>query len=99
MEAQNWTRDRFQKVHFVSDAQGNSRLWKPIAVFFLGFFLLSPAAFAGPNTNVTVESGTFEERVLGYEIEPEDEPITFYREGDHSLILNDDVQPQMNVGF
>jgi hypothetical protein len=99
LEAQNWTRDRFGKSHFVSDAQGNSRLWRPAAsALALGLFLFT-SAYAGPNTDVSVESESFEKRVLGYELEPEDEPITFYRDGDTSLILNDDVQPQMNVEF
>jgi hypothetical protein len=100
LEAQNWTRDRFQKVHFVSDELGNSRLWRPKATALaLLLMLMASSAFATPNTDVTVESETFEKRVLGYELEPEDEPITFYRDGDTSLILNDDVQPQMNMEF
>ena len=101
----HYTRDRFGKNHRI----GNSRIRRikknllMLAFLSAAHLLLDHAlamAQAGRNTNVRVESSSLDKSALDAKLNaPQDEKLTFYKEGSTSIGFNEDGDPNMSLRF
>ena len=100
----NYTRDRFGKNHDVTGADGIPRLRRKKILMALALVPLSfvplPALHAGAhNTDVQLESSDMNEALLNKKLNPPEEEFSFYKEGETSLGINEDGDPNMKVRF
>ena len=105
MQGSHWTRDRFGKNHGILEEDGRSRLWNSkstaVTTMIAGLMLfVASSAWAGhSSTDIKVESEGFDEHVLDEKLNPPEGHLTFLRDGDMSVELDDDANPNMNVRF
>lgn len=100
MHESAFTRDRLGRRHKLFEGDGTSRIFKPAALSALFLFLAAGVCFAVPeNIQVTsdeVDSKDFNERLGMHERE---ERFAFYRDGDSSVGINDNGDPNVAMRF
>ena len=107
----NYTRDRFGRKQRVSGPDGITRIRDRKKVIFLflvtafaGMLSMEKCAYSGEkphrSTDVKVESSSVDEAFLNQKIDnaPE-EKLTVYKDGDKSVSLNEDGDPNMSLRF
>ena len=109
----NYTRDRFQKKHRISDDDGSSRLRrikKPLAILALlpaaHLFFQAGTLMAGTrhNTDIRVESSKLGETDLDARLDAKmgrskDEKFGIYMNDSTALDFNDDGDPNLRMRY